>query len=138
MKIRNGFVSNSSSSSFIVGLPKGLNKKEKLNLLMEKMGADKDSFFYHAAKNIADCILASEKISRIGQLMDDYGYSTYEEFRGDCPGIVAIFERCKEKSMDVFTGSASNDAYEIGEQLFCEMEWNVNDDDFFINKEASY
>ena len=138
MKIRNGFVSNSSSSSFMVGLPKGLTEKQSIDFLIKKMGVDKDSFFYFVAKNIADCILSSKKISKIDQLIDDFGYSNYAEFRIDYPEIVDLFEKCQEKSMDVFSGSVSNESYEIGEQLFCDMDWQVNDEDFYINKKASF
>ncbi len=52
MKIRNGFVSNSSSSSFIVGFKKGLSDEQKEQLLLKKMGINENSFFYNIAKEI--------------------------------------------------------------------------------------
>lgn len=138
MKIRNGFVSNSSSSSFTVGLPKGLSRTEKRDLLCSKMGINKDSFFYSAAKIIADCILSADKISKIEQLLNDYSYSTVEDMRSDFPHKIEAFEKCQAKGFDFYSGSASNEDCEIGSQLFCEMGWQVDDEDFFIDKENGF
>lgn len=134
MKIRNGFVSNSSSSSFIVGLPKGLNDDEKRELLYKKMNVNEDSFFFFAAKGIADCIIKATPIKSREALMDDYCYDSIEDFKKDYPHLSKLF--CKNYKFDIYSGRVTNDSYKIGEQLFCEIEWEVNDDDFYINKEA--
>jgi len=136
MKIRNGFVSNSSSSSFMVGLPRGLSDKEKREFLLNKMGVDKNSFFYVAAKGVADCIINSTPMKDAKALIDDYGYNSVEDMREDYPDWVELFEDSRQ--LEIYAGSASNEDYDLGEQLFCEMEWKVSDDDFYINKEAGF
>ncbi len=138
MKIRNGFVSNSSSSSFIVGLPKGMSDKKKRDFLLEKMDVNEDSFFFLAAKEIADCIIDSTPIKTIEDMMEDYGYDSVEDFTENYPSYADVFNRFGAYELDIFSGSASDDEYEIGAQLFCGMEWKLSTDDFFIDKEANY
>lgn len=137
MKIRQGFVSNSSSSSFMVGLPKGLKEKEKKALLLGKMGIDESSFFFSAAKNIIECILSSECIRTREKLVKELYASSWESVLEDYREG-KLFNKCKEKGLDFYMGSATNECYKIGEQLFCEMEWFVDDKDFFMNKEAGF
>ena len=50
MKIRNGFVSNSSSSSFLI-----ISKNGKLtkDMLMKSFGVEKGAVLYNFAKNMA-------------------------------------------------------------------------------------
>jgi len=138
MKIRNGFVSNSSSSSFIVGLPKGMSDKKKRDFLLKKMGVDKDSFFFYAATGVVDCIMEATPIKTLEDMIEDYGYASLGDFSEDHPNFVEVFNRCGAYELDVFSGSASNEDHDIGGQLFCEMEWKINTDDFFISKDASY
>jgi hypothetical protein len=138
MKIRQGFVSNSSSSSFIVGLPKGLSHKEKRDFLLKKMDVNEDSFFFFAAKGVANCIIESTPIETIEDMMDDYCCDSLEDFKKDYPSFEELFHRHGAYELDVYRGSASNEDCEIGGQLFCEMEWRANDDDFFMDKDASY
>lgn len=135
MKIRQGFVSNSSSSSFMVGLPKGLTENQLKDFLISKMGADDNSLFYFAANNIADCILSAEPIKTKEDLIKEMYVNTWEEV-DEC--YTAPFELCEEKGLDFRMGSAHDDAYEIGEKLFCEMDWSVNDEDFFMDKSEGY
>jgi len=138
MKIRSGFVSNSSSSSFIVGLPKGMSDRERKDFLLKKMDVNKDSFFFFAAEGIADCIIESTPIKTIEDMMEDFGYDSLEDFKEDYPNFVDIFNRLGAYELDVFSGSASNEDCDLGSQLFCEMEWKINTDDFFIDKDANY
>lgn len=138
MKIRNGFVSNSSSSSFIVGLPKGMNHKEKRDFLLKKMDVNENSFFFFAAKGVADCIIESTPIKTLEDLIDDYCYPSIEMFEEDHPHLVKLFRRYGDCELNVYSGSASNEDCDIGAQLFCDMEWKINDDDFFIDKDANY
>ncbi len=139
MKIRNGFVSNSSSSSFIVGFKKGLSNKEKEQLLLKKMGINKNSFFYNIAKEITGCIINSNFIKNKEKLLEESGYDSFEEMEELESWITDAFLKCEEKNFDFYTGSAANDTENVGETLFCDMEWNIDDDnDIFIQKDASF
>ncbi len=139
MKIRNGFVSNSSSSSFIVGFKKGLSNEEKEQLLLKKMGIiNEDSFFYNVAKEITECIINSEFIKNKEKLLEEYGYDSFEEMEELESWITNVFLKCEEKNFDFYTGSAANDSENTGETLLCDMEWNIVDDDIFIQKDVSF
>ena len=138
MKVRNGFVSNSSSSSFIVAFQKDLKGKDKRNVLYEKMGVDKDSFFFLAAKGIADCILSAEKVT-IQEYLEYFGYSSLEEYIIDDPlSEQVVRDVFMNPNFEIFMGSATNEGYEFGEALFCDMEWFADDKDFYINKNEGF
>ena len=138
MKIRNGFVSNSSSSSFIVGFKKGLSNKEKEQLLLKKMGINENSFFYNIAKEITGCIINSNFIKNKEKLLEEFGYDSFEEMEELESWTTNAFLKCEEKNFDIYTGSAGNDSEDTGEILLCDMEWNIDDNDIFIQKDASF
>ena len=138
MKIRNGFVSNSSSSSFIVAFQKGLTKKDKRTVLYEKMGVTKDSFFFLAAKCIADCIIDAEP-TNLAQYVEYLGYDNVEAFIAEDPtNEILVQDVFLNSNLDVFVGSATNEGYEMGEALFCDMHWYVSEKDFYIDKEDGF
>lgn len=142
MKIRNGFVSNSSSSSFIVGFPKGLTRKEKIVLVLDKMGVRKNDFFSQAGKEVADCIVDADKMT-LDEVADDHGYDSWQSMTEKHEGnweknIVNTVSRCQEKGLQIYSGSASNESYDPGENLFCDIEWEVDDENFFIWKERGF
>jgi hypothetical protein len=74
MKHRNGFVSNSSSSSFIVAFPKGTVKlpKEKMKARLKKLLFDKDEFVgKYSVDEVLDTLhrnISSEDDSAIVQI----------------------------------------------------------------------
>ena len=51
-----------------------MSDKEKRDFLLKKMDVNENSFFYFAAKGVADCIIESTPIKTIEDMMDDYGY----------------------------------------------------------------
>ena len=139
MKIRNGFVSNSSSSSFVIGFKKNLSDEEKEQLLLKKMKINENSFFYNVAKEIIYCIINSEFITNRKKLVEYRYCNSFEEMKESESWFTNAFLKCEEKNFDCYIGSAVNDAENVGEILFCDMEWNINDDnDIFIQKDASF
>ena len=142
MKIRNGFVSNSSSSSFIVGFPKGLTRLEKIACILSKIGVEKGDFFFDAGLMVASCIVDSNKMTP-KQVADDYGHNSWEEMVESCDcvwtkRIIDAVSRCQEKGFQMYSGSASNESYEPGETLFCDIGWEIDNEDFFIWKENGF
>ena len=140
--MRNGFVSNSSSSSFIVAFPQNLTHKEKIVITLDAIGVKKEDFFFQAGKMIADCVVNSDRATP-NEIADDYGYESWEDMVKKHEGkweknIVQTVSRCIEKGFQIYTGSASNESYELGENLFCEMGWETDNDDFFIWKENGF
>ncbi len=72
MKIRNGFVSNSSSSSFMITMKN--NKELTKKNIMEVLNVNEDSFFYNIAIEIADVFVQNIELSNIDDLFEYYGY----------------------------------------------------------------
>lgn len=137
MKIRIGFISNSSSSSFIVAIPKGMSEEEQEKFLFKKMKVEEGSIFFWAASEIAKCILSGEtEIRKI--LYDYYCYrdSSIEEIMETHKDdhIVVLLKKCLDRNLQIFFGSASSDANGYGEKMMYEMEWFVEEEDFIASK----
>ena len=102
------------------------------------MGVNKDSFFFLAAKEIANCIINAEP-TNLAQYVEYQGYNNVEDFIAEDPtNAILVKEVFLNSNLDVFTGSATNEGYEVGEALFCDMAWHVADNDFYINKDDCF
>jgi hypothetical protein len=132
MKIRRGFVSNSSSSSFIAGFPKDMSDENRKERVIEELGVDENSFFYDVAKQIADCIVDSIVIKdREEFAKENYldSWDLIEEYEK------SLFIKCEDQGFDYLTGSASNESFDdMGEMILYDRCWGVDEDDFFIVK----
>jgi hypothetical protein len=100
MKVRLGFVSNSSSSSFIIAIDKGKAGKLKLTL-----DVDLEKFADRRISTVKDL----DKYALVG-LDEEWNKETYEEMKLEI-----------EKGRDVLIGSFASDNDNPVEQLLCEM-----------------
>lgn len=131
MKIRAGFVSNSSSSSFIIGM-----KKEKLtiNKLMDNIGINKENLFYQTIKEYAgtlinDLIIYENKDEYLQDIKDDNGYSDEDikEYieEGYYKKLLSLFDKCK------YVGVSDLDYENI---FYKSISYFENDDLIIINE----
>ncbi len=124
MKFRNSFVSNSSSSSFILGV-KG---KLTVSKVMVAFKIPEDSPLYEFATNMANTLVGRSEKTSAKEYMEDRCLSEPPE----------IFEKIKEKGLTAYTGYAEDQSGDAAETALCEMDIDFESDDFMIEKEGGY
>lgn len=100
MKIRNGFVSNSSSSSFIVAVDKG--QRGKFTLTLE---VDLEKYLERRLSSLEDL---GKYIKEYG-LDEEWNKENYEQIKSEI-----------EKGRDILVGSFASDNDDAVEVLLCE------------------
>lgn len=130
MKTRHGFVSNSSSSSFIVATKPGVTESQ----LVELLKVPKDSPLRFVAEEIASLIMRQNSMTpkeAISEYEEDYGEAISESVNYD------IIEKAIKKDMEIRQGSVADDGEPI-EAMFCDMGMEYEDDNIIIRKEGGY
>ena len=142
MKLRNGFVSNSSSSSFIVTMKTGEKMTKKI--LMDTFDVKKNSPLYSFANDLSDWVMKNVEEQSIGDLHDDYFGSNQvlteddmikELLEDDC-WESEFLEKIKDKKIRYYKGSASSDSGEALEYYL--YEGGIDFENDFIKIENGY
>jgi len=145
MKVRNGFVSNSSSSSFIVIMKNG--KEMTKDNLLEIFDVKKTSPLYSFSNNLSEWIVRNVKECSIDDIYSNY--SGYDKNLTDDQKIEAIIEdysgieedvlvKIKNGEYKYYEGSASDDSGDGLETYLCESEINIENDIISIKGGGSY
>ena len=96
MKLRTGFVSNSSSSSFVIWYKDDLTKEN----LIKAMGVDKNNPLYFFADDLSDYVITESKssynkpIDTFEKLAKDYGFIDYDD---ENPDLTEAIEELPEE-----------------------------------------
>jgi len=127
MKIRNGFVSNSSSSSFVIAV----NGELTLEKLMD--GISEKSFHYPIIKEISETILNCAEKTSLKDFMDNYSWEEEDEIYEDYKFVI----KANKNKWNIYYGSFSDDNGGI-EAGLCSTPINFKNDDFIFFSEGEY
>lgn len=129
MKVRQGFVSNSSSSSFILAVKGDLTKDK----LLKAFKVPKDSPMYSVAKDMIDIIICNSKVMTTRELLDDYCVDDIDELPIEQREVIGK----AGGKFSMYCGFASSEEGGI-EGALCELDINHESDDLIFKKEGGY
>lgn len=134
MKTRNGFVTNSSSSSFIVAMKEGLTKEKLTEKLQGKFAVDKEHPLFHLVqdviKQIANEVFYSVdyKFTSIEDVVENWGIEDDDDNE-----LIKLFN----KYGNVISASFSSDG-DTAEALLCSTTFTFEDEDVYMKNEGGY
>jgi len=132
MKVRNGFVSNSSSSSFMIAV-KG-EERPTVQAVLEALGVAQDApgikFFTKLAKSMVECATCgcSASVCRTAEEFEDNFYSNEEV---DVTKMV-------EDGFVFYVGSACDESSDGVEQMLCHTAIDVRAENVVIIGSGDY
>lgn len=121
MKVRIGFVTNSSSSSYIIGVHGELTEEK----LWRMFGVKEGSLFAPFAKELVRFIVR------------DAQKYTKEEALVERDELWGVLPKIFDSGMTCYIGWASDQDSSI-ENALCEMEIHYEDENLILEKEGSY
>jgi hypothetical protein len=138
MKIRTGFVSNSSSSNFIIQVPKGTTEEEIL-LMVEKHIGDMKGFFIPTLRQdmietIMECKgdkadLEADLKFEVNWINDNPDSSTTERDR---------LQELIDRNVDRYEGGFSDNGDGPLQNWLCDTNFKIIDGSFTMINEAGY
>lgn len=135
MKVRSGFVSNSSSSSFIVTMKNG--EKMTKETLLEAFDVKETSPLYKFAVELSDWIIGNVEEKTVVGIYEDYiggskGKSIdemIEEITEDYGSMDReLLEKIVAEEYRYYSGSACNDSGDALESYLCDTDLNIDTD----------
>jgi len=133
MKIRTGFVSNSSSSSFIIYYNKGKKElKKKLEEIFD-ISLPENFPIKMPLKGIGETVYSniSETFSSVKAYMNEFGYEEEDECDTE------TLEHLK-KGGTVYMGGFADDTGELLDQLLCNSDIHYEDEEITIHQHGGY
>jgi len=121
MKVRLDHVTNSSTSSYIIGVRGELTKER----LLEVFGVPESSPLYSLAKDLVDIMVADADEWSKEDVLEQW-----DELWGILPEIFDAGMKC-------YIGSASSEG-ETLEQLLCYMPFDYRSEDLILNAGGGY
>ncbi len=138
MKIRPGFVSNSSSSSFVMMVSKGTSIKEIRSKVEKHIGKMEGFFLPNFRQDLINTIMECK-----GSLMDLEGDLQYEiDWISKNPGSCTLerdrFQELIDKNMDIYDGGFSDNGEGALQLFLCNTNFKIEEEDFFMENMGGY
>lgn len=127
MKIRMDFVTNSSSSSFILGVKDKLTKEKVLNM----MKVPGDSPLRELAEEFAGIIYSNSSKFKLDEILEDYGCEDISE-------LPDMYKKIIGNDEFVFYEGTVSDEINNVYSILCNMDFHYEDENFIFYKEAGY
>ena len=129
MKFREGFVTNSSSTNFLI-----ISKKElDASYLAKKMGFKENTKLYHASYELIQTILSAvENGPRYNQI-DEINYDVVKEFFGQ--ESADKYEALMGKGFHAYIGYTHSDDGSLTAFMTTD-HFIIDDEDFYMNGES--
>ena len=141
MKIRLGFVTNSSSSSYIIGYNGDKTKEEIKDLLLEFFEVPKSSPLRSMVEDVAKEFVIGDIFETVDEYLKDITEcDSWEEYieEGYSSTETEVLRKIRDRGMKVLSGFATNEDEPVS-YFICEyIEMNIDTPDIVIWKEAGY
>jgi hypothetical protein len=122
MKVRSGFVTNSSSSSFLIACKKELTPEA----IMEAFNVPNDSLLYGVALDFTKTLYDNSSLATEESEFPDYLLDKEE------------LEKLTKQGFEFYYGYISNDSGEVAEQYLCDVGIDYRSDSLIIIKEEGF
>lgn len=121
------FVTNSSSSSFILGVKEELTKEKILDMLK----VPEDSLVRGLAEEFA-CIIYSNSVKfNLDEILEDYGCEDISE-------LPDMYKKVIDNDEFMFYEGAISDEVNSANSILCDMDFDYEDENFIFYKEGGY
>ena len=132
MKARLGFVSNSSSSSFIIGSKRELSKED----IAWALGIHKvknQKLAYNILSKIVETLFDNLDEQSVEDRAKEYGESVEEHMKG-----YGLNKQQIKKYKNFYTGAVSNDSNNPIEVMLVDLDLDYEDENIITKKEAGF
>lgn len=132
MKVRNGFVSNSSTSSFVIRVSQGTTEEQMRDMVEKHIGILDTCFLENFKEDMIDTILKCKgsKIDTKERLEEEKNNLKDREWGKQ--EWVDEWQDIVDKNLDVYQGGFDSDGSNPVEILLNHLNFKINKDDLFM------